>query len=260
MDSSSVFDFKLPDSAGCRDLDFSVPELNLLQDHISNPGQTDSDFLGNDTSTTVHQQIKSEDNNRSPKRKRTCLPEMNEIPELSSMGTGDLADIDLPPSIKNLFGPSSFFASITNKNNETNDDACSSKSNDSQDSNDIKDKDTKVEQSEETVPAQVSAPNGEETSEEKQERIRRRNREHARKCRIRKRQAADSLAARVKHLEQEYTKLMRAFRVVYNSKALMASLVVSEFGDRGSVIVERTNKLTLVSDRVDILSASAAVL
>jgi len=88
-----------------------------------------------------------------------------------------------------------------------------------------------------------------ETKEEKQERIRRRNREHARRCRVRKRQATDNLTARVKQLEKEYAMLMKAFRVLYNQKAMMETMVVSEFGSKGTLIVERTNTVTVMAER-----------
>jgi hypothetical protein len=85
----------------------------------------------------------------------------------------------------------------------------------------------------------------EETSEERTARIRLRNRDHARKCRIRKRQAAESLNERASQLEHENNILKTAFRALHNHKALVESVVVSEFGERGMAIIERSRQSKL---------------
>lgn len=223
-------------SVGSRDLDFSVPELRLLQD---NNYQDQGDYLRNDMNMHMDDVMKiasqmKQEGAKSPKRKR---PE----PNSDCNGMTTMADLAPPPLNSSGLFPLSFLGHMDGTANSNTPKA--------QESFDL----------EFGSNSNSNKPLGAETSEEKQERIRRRNREHARKCRIRKRQAADNLAARVKQLEEEYGKLMKAFRLVYNSKALMDSLVVSEFGSKGSLIVERTNKLALVSDRADILSAASVL-
>lgn len=250
-----------------RDLDFSVPELRLLQDHIQDQYQDHGDYLSSDMSMHMGDIVNAaiaQVNTVTPKTSLTpcpptpCPPMKEEDSKSTKRKRADLnldgmttmAALAPPPLNSTSLFPPSFLGQIDSNNHiNSPSDSCASTPTGSD------------------AGSLISGPNlnsnkpaGQETSEEKQERIRRRNREHARKCRIRKRQAADNLAARVKHLEQEYSKLMKAFRLVYNSKALMDSLVVSEFGSKGSLIVERTNKLALVSDRADILSASASVL
>ena len=85
-----------------------------------------------------------------------------------------------------------------------------------------------------------------ETAEEKQERIRQRNRDHARRCRIRKRQAAENLAQKASKLEHENSVLKTAFRALHNQKSLMESFVISEFGERGYTIVEKSRQVKVL--------------
>jgi hypothetical protein len=100
----------------------------------------------------------------------------------------------------------------------------------------------------------------EESKDEKQERIRQRNRVHARSCRIRKRQAVEDLNKKVDTLQDENTMLKNAFRVMYNQKALMDAMVVSEFGEKGSLLLDKikegqqrsngkNNTLTVASEK-----------
>lgn len=257
-----AFDFRFVANAGSpRDLDFSVPDLRLLHDHIQDQNSDAANYLASDLPAAAVPLLKPQANtNTSPKRKRAGgghgirpAPSTPEaalncanlfpppfLPQLDSSISADIAGCgsfsEVPTSASTPTGArAKATVPATTSVTPTNDAAKS-------------------------TGGHGKPANGSETTEEKQERIRRRNREHARKCRIRKRQAADNLAARVKHLEQEYSKLLRAFRQVYNSKALMDSLVVSEFGEKGSAIVEKTNKLALISDKADILTASASVL
>jgi hypothetical protein len=94
-------------------------------------------------------------------------------------------------------------------------------------------------------PLQVFDSNGKkrnETAEEKQERVRQRNRIHARSCRIRKRQAMDELNAKVQALENENNTLKQAFRVLYNQKELTTAMVISEFGPKGVAVLEKLHR------------------
>merc|ERR1740138_550350 len=93
----------------------------------------------------------------------------------------------------------------------------------------------------------VKRKGAQETEKEKQERIRERNREHARRCRIRKRQAVENLNNKVTKLEHENNVLKTAFRALHNQKSLMEAIVISEFGKRGWVIVDRTRNLKVVN-------------
>jgi len=81
-----------------------------------------------------------------------------------------------------------------------------------------------------------------ETAAEKQERVRQRNRVHARSCRIRKRQAMDQLQTKVQSLESENNTLKQAFRVLYNQKELTTAMVISEFGEKGVAILDKLRR------------------
>jgi hypothetical protein len=87
-----------------------------------------------------------------------------------------------------------------------------------------------------------SGKHANETIAEKQERVRQRNRVHARSCRIRKRQALETLKTRVQSLEGENNTLKQAFRVLYNQKELTTAMVISEFGEKGVLVLEKLRR------------------
>lgn len=82
-----------------------------------------------------------------------------------------------------------------------------------------------------------------ESEEDKQARIRLRNREQARRCRLKKRQAAEDLGRKVNSLSHENEVLKKAFSVLYTQKALLESVVTAQFGQLGQMIIQSTRGL-----------------
>jgi hypothetical protein len=90
-----------------------------------------------------------------------------------------------------------------------------------------------------------------ETAEQKKERIKQRNRDHARRCRQRKKELSDELANRTSQLEYENNVLKTAFRELHSEKLMIESLIISEFGERGYTLIERTREVK-VEDQAEI--------
>jgi hypothetical protein len=96
-----------------------------------------------------------------------------------------------------------------------------------------------------TIPHNSLKRKAEDTTEAqlKQDKVRERNREQARRCRSKKKQESEEMDRRIRRLEHENSVLKKAFRALYNQKSLMEALVVSQCGNKGAMIVDRTRRL-----------------
>jgi hypothetical protein len=81
-----------------------------------------------------------------------------------------------------------------------------------------------------------------EPVDEKQEHIRKRNREHAKRFRARKRQQEASLRDRLANLQQENGNLNAGILALQTEQSLADLVVLDEFGDKGYNLLQRARK------------------